>query len=143
MTADWTGPITLGWPGRMTKPREYLFITPSEERLFCVFSDDLEEDPLVFFHGTQERSLDSIFSGGFRCQSPLSSVSFSKRSSSALSHACKNRRGAAVRGAIIAARYDRLPEKGIVLGASDLHVFLPASLPRIFGYIVVPEHYRP
>ena len=71
---------------------EFPFSTDLEDRSYCVFPDELEQDDLVLFHGTPLKNLASIKENGFRLPrlddgNPLTGVSFARRSSSAFTHA--------------------------------------------------------
>src|ERR1700716_4547863 len=45
--------------------REYSFSSPGEHTGYRVFPDELEQEPEVFFHGTDRRFLKSIVADGF------------------------------------------------------------------------------
>jgi RNA:NAD 2'-phosphotransferase (TPT1/KptA family) len=89
------------------------FRAPSEATRYCIFPEVLEEDPLVFFHGTAQGNLDSIIRHGFRPRPPLESVSFSHRSSLCIAYACNARNNTSPDGVVIAVRFSSLEGRRI------------------------------
>jgi hypothetical protein len=49
---------------------EHRFETPGEHNGYRLFPDEMEQDPEVFFHGTDRRFLQSIVDDGFRFPPP-------------------------------------------------------------------------
>lgn len=126
---------------------EYVLPDNLEETGYCVFSADLEDDALVLFHGTPAENLESILENGFRIPSQdggtgLSSVSFAKRSSMALGHACTKRESEPGDYVIIAVRYESLERKGLKVNVSDIHDYTLDPAPEVIGFCRVPTTYR-
>lgn len=119
-------------------------VSPTEHNGFCIFSQDLEEDPLVFFHTTPKRHLDAIATVGFRSAAALgtgtlTSVSYAKKSSACLAHIGNPATDDHV---VFAVRFDSLDQKGLVVNISDIHVYDDALQPRILGYCELPNGFR-
>ena len=97
-----------------TKPQtpaetlEHPFGKPGEHNKYAVFPDELENDPTVFFHGTERRVLEAIREEGFAMPSKpkAQSVSFSRTSGLALGYACEKRSNASPEGVVIAVRFN-------------------------------------
>jgi len=123
------------------KPREYPFPSAPEENEYRIFPDDMENDGLIFFHGTAEKNLDSIVNNGFRISDNLPSVSFARNSSLSLRYACEVRDDSSPCGVVMAVRYDYLNERHIFQEGFGLHVYDLSVQPQIVGYCVVPENY--
>ena len=70
---------------------KYEFPWPDESKGYKLFPEELENDPLVLFHGTSEKNLEPIANDGFKACLPLESVSYAKSSISCLSHICRKR----------------------------------------------------
>lgn len=114
---------------------------------YCVFPAALEEDGLVLFHATPIENQETIFREGFQIPDPtgdrgLPSVSFGKRSISALTHAMFMRRTRPGAYCIIAVRYSSLERNGLKVNASDIHDYTLDPAPEIIGFCVVPETYE-
>lgn len=105
------------------KPIEYPFLGASENNGYRVFPHELEDDPLVAFHGTARVKLPSILDHGFAFTSALVSLSFAKGSPLALSYACKARTSYSPDSCILAVRFDSLERPGIVVEHSIIHVY--------------------
>jgi hypothetical protein len=104
-------------PNTMSEPKRYPFPERPEDVGYSLFPEDLESDPLVFFHGTAEGAYRSIVDEGFRSAAelhvakdeededtpnlsarsslfpdePLTSVAFFNESKHTLGYACKKR----------------------------------------------------
>ena len=135
-------------PDDLFKPKtqdtalEYPFGRPQDNE-YKVFPDELEDDPEIFFHGTEERVLQAIRSGGFRFPAPpkAQSVSFSRISSLALGYASEMRSEASPNGCVIAVRFsadNRSQKREEHFG---LHVDSFDPQPEIIGYCIVPASY--
>lgn len=114
---------------------------------YCVFPKALEDDALVLFHATPAENLASILEKGFNIPDPkgvsgLPSVSFAKRSVSALHHAIQMRRRRPGVYAIIAVRYEDLERDGLQINTSDIHDYTLDPSPEIVGYCEIPVSYR-
>ncbi|MCF6343701.1 MAG: hypothetical protein L3J15_03345 [Devosiaceae bacterium] len=77
--------------------KEYPIPTDLEKRQYCVFPNELEEDPLILFHATPIENVSSIIKNGLKIPDPnkegaLPSVFFGARSAVALTHAMTNRK---------------------------------------------------
>lgn len=121
--------------------KEYPFPLDPEEVSYCVFPACMEDDPHIFFHGTNKVFLQSILTNGFSIQENLPSVSFSKQSSLALGYACKRRSEAAPGGCIIAVRYSDLSASNLEREVSTLLDRTCDPQPEIVGYCLVPASY--
>ena len=125
--------------------QEYEFPWPDEGKGYELFPKELESDPLVFFHGTAKRNLDSIIKQGFKPFPPLESVSYAKSSVYCLTHICGRRKASEeVRedDVVIAVRFESLKTEGIQVNTSDIHVYKSELQPRIIGYCTIPRDYR-
>lgn len=113
---------------------------------FCVFPPALEDDELVLFHATPAENFEAIEKDGFRIPDPagksgLSSVSFAKRSSMALTHAMTMRKKQPGAYYILAVRYQTLNRQGLKVNLSDIHDYTLAPPPEIIGCCTVPISY--
>jgi hypothetical protein len=125
-------------------PKEYPFLDPREDRGFCVFHDEFENDPRVLFHGTAYANLAPIVADGFKIPDPtgqngLPSVSFAKRSSGALMWVENRRKAMPGAYCIIAVRYESLDREGIANNVDDIHDHKLDPQPKVIGYCVVPD----
>lgn len=85
--------------------KQYEFPWPNEDTGYELFPSELENDPLIAFHGTAELNLEPIVKHGFRIQGGLESISFAKGSSFPLGHACDRRSNESPKGVVIAVRF--------------------------------------
>ena len=113
---------------------------------YCVFPKALEEDDLVLFHATPAENRDAILRDGFRIPDPegvvgLPSVSFGKKSVTALTHAMNMRANRPGAYCIIAVRYDSLDRTGLKVNLIDIHDYTLCPPPKIIGYCTVLETY--
>lgn len=119
------------------------FPYPDEHRGYRLFSDDLESNELVFFHGTAEANLQAILDHGFKPKPPLETISFSNTSELALKYACDARGPASLNGCVIAVRFDSLDGPGVKQEYDCLLVHPTLGpKPTVFRYCVVPSDYR-
>ncbi len=132
--------------------QKYEFQIPNEVNHYNLFPDELENDPLVFFHITPSENFDSIIKRGFLfastlgkeepiCFYPLMSVSYAKNSSSCLTHRGEN---SAHDNVIFVVKFETLnlsDIEGITINPSDIHVRNEAIQPQILGYCIVPQAY--
>jgi RNA:NAD 2'-phosphotransferase (TPT1/KptA family) len=109
--------------------RHFDFPRPDETKEYSLFEKELESDPLVLFHATAKKNLESIIAEGFKARPPLESVSYAKS---------RIEEDAVV----IAVRFDTLNQKGIKENHSDIHVYKSEIQPDIIGYCVVPTTYE-
>ena len=116
----------------------YKFNIPSEETRYCIFDQELEDNPLILFHTTPLRNVESIIQNGFQFGPDLKSVSYAKRSSSCLAH-----RGTNVTEdhAVFVVEFKSLDQQGIVVNQPDIHVYKEEIQPIIIGYCIVPKDY--
>jgi hypothetical protein len=122
---------------------EYEFPWPDESKGYELFPKVLENDPLVLFHGTSEKNLQPIASGGFKAFPPLGSVLFAKNSIYCLSHICSKRsKETSENDVVIAVRFESMQGIGIKDNLSDIHVYNTDIQPEIIGYCIVPHSYR-
>lgn len=110
---------------------------------YRVFPLELEDDPLVLFHGTKLSNFASIVAEGFKrgidVGTTLMSISYAKESSAALTHWI-GRRKVGEEGVIFALRFptfDGLSEEIQIV--YDRKV-VPTQ-PMLIGYVVVPAGY--
>ena len=132
---------------------EYSFPWPDHEKGYSLFPSEMEDDPLVLFHGTAIGRFDPIISEGFKSGKELGggtdpsyhleSVSYANSSSHSLMHVCntRDRNGGGV-FVVFVVKFPSLPSAGITVNQSDIHVFDPRIEPTILGFCVVPESYR-
>jgi len=129
--------------------REFEFPWPNQDKGYQLFPNELESDPLVFFHGTHQRNLESICKNGFLSASELendktrlTSVSYATDSSHCLGHVCNNRptdnQDVYV---VFAVRFETINHQRIRINESDIHVDDKAIKPEIIGYCVIPSNY--
>jgi RNA:NAD 2'-phosphotransferase (TPT1/KptA family) len=119
--------------------QEFEFPWPNEEKGYALFSKELETDPLVLFHGTQKKNLESIIKEGFKPRPPLTSVSYAKNSVYSLTHVIRQRKPHDV---IIVVRFKTLETQGIENNTQDIHVNIPELQPTIIGYCTIPHTYK-
>ena len=131
------------------KPSEFPFVEQGlVERSYRVFSDALDRDPLVWFHGTSEENLRLILQQGFVIPASrpnahadaLPSVSFAKRSAVALRYACDARAGGTRNGGILAVKFAHLDR--VTIESDALLVARADRMPTIIEFCVVPASYR-
>lgn len=125
-----------------TSPIEYPFLGVSENNGYRVFPNELENDPLVAFHGTARVNLPSILDQGFAFTRTLKSLSFAKNSSLALSYACKARTSNSPDGCILVVRFDSLEKRGIGVEHSIIYVTKLDEQPEVIGYCIIPADYQ-
>jgi hypothetical protein len=124
-------------------PKEFPFPWPNEDKGYALFPADLEEDPLVLFHGTAKTNLEPILKEGFKATKTLSSVSYAKNSTYSLTHVIGARHQWEGRDAVIfAVRFASLGVQGIANNTQDIHVNKPELQPEIIGYCIVPGNYE-
>ncbi len=123
--------------------KKYPFPWPNDERGYRLFPDELENDPLVAFHGTVRANLESIIDKGFAFAGSLQSLSFAKDSALPLSYACKARSSESPEGCVIAVRFrPPIPRPGVGVETSVIHVYKLDEQPKVIGYCVVPADYK-
>lgn len=109
---------------------------------YRVFPAELENDPLVAFHGTSEVLFRGIEQrNGFIPSPGLESASFGRQSPTALEYACK-KRGKGEPGYIVVARFASLNQKKVVFETSVIHLYDFENQPTIIGVCVVPPDYE-
>ena len=118
------------------------FRPPSEDNGYCIFPEELEADPLVFFHGTAQGNLDSIIRHGFRPRPPLESVSFSDRSNLCIGYACNARSNYSPDGVVIAVRFSSLEGRRIVREQWGIYLYEVEFQPAIINYSIIPANYQ-
>ena len=126
---------------------EYPFPADPSSTGYCVFPDELERDDLVVFHATPIANFEPILTNGFKIPdpsgtNPLRSVSFAKKSCTALDHAIRKRRDRPGEYCIFVVRYQSLDRQGVVINVSDIHDYTPDPPRHIVGYCKVPAAYR-
>jgi hypothetical protein len=122
-------------------PTEHPFILPGNDDCYCLFPDELESDPLVLFHGTAAKNLQSILSDGFQPQKALASSSFANKSSFSLKYACEARSEESPKGVVIAARFETISIRGIRQEPFGVHLDDHRTQPTIVSYCIVPAEY--
>ncbi|MCG3776583.1 MAG: hypothetical protein JW395_3442 [Nitrospira sp.] len=120
---------------------EYDFPWPNEDKSYALFPKELEDDPLVLFHGTAKKNFESILKDGFKAHPPLESVSYAKNSVYCLSHVCRNR-SPEDDDLVIAVRFETLDTQGIANNTQDIHVYEPEVQPTIIGYCTIPHDFE-
>lgn len=117
----------------------YEFTAPTEETRYRLFDEKFEDNPLVLFHTTPIKNVQSIIKSGFRFGPSLKSVSYAFKSSSCLSHRGKVQNEDF---AVFVVEFESLDSKGIKINSSDIHVFDEQIQPKIIGYCVIPKEYQ-
>jgi hypothetical protein len=119
------------------------------ERDYRVFCDELEDNPSIWFHGTGKEEAERIRNAGFKPPGTpetasvgnLASVSFAKRSSTALQYASKGTLDDPPSGGCIFVvefeTFDGVSREGDVI-----YVYRQDRMPKIIGYCCVPATYR-
>lgn len=110
---------------------------------YRVFPLELEDNPLVVFHGTALANFAAIVAEGFKrgidVGATLESISYAKGSSSALTH-WVGRREVAQDGIILALRFESF--QGLHEEAQIVYDYKTApTQPKIIGYVVVTAAY--
>lgn len=122
-------------------PIEHSFMLPKGDDCYCLFPDELENDPLVLFHGTAAINLPSILSEGFRPKKALASSSFANQSSLSLRYACEARCEESPDGVVIAVRFEAVNIRGLRREPFGIHLDDHRIQPVIFSYCIVPAGY--
>ena len=122
--------------------REFEFPWPDEEKGYQLFPLELENDPLVLFHGTFQRNLQPILEHGFKAFHPQTSVSYAKSSIYSLTHLFIKQQTLTEEAVVIAVRFETLEQQGIKNNHSDIHVYKHETQPTIIGYCTVPINYE-
>ena len=122
---------------------EYDFPANPGASAYRVFPASLEDDPDVFFHGTNAINLESILNEGFRFPPAgrARSISFHSDSALCLSYACDKRTPEAPEGCIIAVRYSRPHRRGLNQSGTFLLDHTLETQPEIVGWCIVPAGY--
>lgn len=130
-------------------PKSYTFPdkTTLIENGYYIFPKELEDHELIAFHGTTVENFQAIQQDGFKSakdlgkSSGLESVSFAKKSSSALTHLMMPRPNSSV--VIIAVQFDILKgHPSVIENVSDFHVYKNGPEPTIIGICHVPDDYE-
>ena len=114
-------------------------IEPTEENGYCLFIDELENDPLVFFHAAPLRHKISIVEKGFHSAAilgvgELQSVSYATKSSGCLAHLGCN---FSEDYAVFAVKFQPQELDRVVVNSSDIHVYDQTIQPQILGHCVL------
>ena len=100
---------------------QYPFQGANENNGYRLFPAALEDDPLVYFHGTAEGNLEAIIGNGFAFARDLRSVSFALNSDLALRYASEARTDASPNGCVLAVRFNDL--ENVAVETSIVHVY--------------------
>ena len=124
--------------------KKWDLIPPTENNSYCLFAQNLEENPLILFHITPKRHFEAIAISGFRSSAELglgglNSVSYAKQSSCCLAHIGNEVREDYV---VFAVEFDTLQQQGIADNFSDIHVHKPDIQPDVLGYCEIPKGLR-
>jgi hypothetical protein len=123
--------------------QEFPFPWPNEASGYALFPPELENDELVFFHGTPKKNLDPIRREGFKRSDSLPSVSYARKSSMSLDHVVRKRHEWNEPEAVVfVVRFDNTDDPALVHNPSDIHVYKPELQPKILGYCIVPANYE-
>lgn len=114
---------------------EYEFSKPTEENDYRLFSEELENNPHVAFHGTPSSNFEPIVANGFNIP-----ASFAKNSSEALRHAYLQHEGAEL--CILVVRFDSLDGLADEGPHLQLHDPDPKAQPKMIGRMVIPADYK-
>ena len=120
-------------------PTDFPFPEDIKGASYRLFPIELENDPLVAFHGTAEKNLGSIIDQGFKFKGDLQSCSFATSSSGALTYACEGRSEDSPSGCVVAVRFGSLA--GVVAEPCMIHVYKEDRMPEVIGYCIVPAAY--
>lgn len=120
---------------------EVEFEKPTEARGFRLFSDKLENDPNVLFHGTSEDFAESIMDKGFMPNGELPSTSFVTTSSVPLKYACEMR-GNGQRGAVLAAEFETSEVDGFRKEGDVVYLDDHRIQPKKIYYCYIPDYYK-
>lgn len=126
--------------------KAYLFPQNLADTNYLLFPPELENDEFVLFHATPFRNLASILEDGFKIPGPesesrLRSVSFAKKSVTALTFAMNPQTREVGDYVVIAVRYLSLSRTGIVNNYSDIYDYTLEPPPQIIGFCIIPESY--
>lgn len=121
--------------------QRYDFPWPNDDKGYNIFPTNLENDPLVAFHGTSESNLHSIIQHGFKFGECLPSISFAKTSALPLGYACGKRSETSPDGVVIAVKFESLGQPGVAEEVSCIHLYPQGKQPEIVGYCIVPKSY--
>lgn len=121
--------------------KEYKFQALCEENNCQQFLDEIENNEHIFFHGTAEVNFENIKKQGFqpKTDGELSSISFAKKSSLALSYACAARNDLSPKGIIIVVDISKIKQECIVEQSFGIHLSSKFQ-PEIIAYCLVPEN---
>jgi hypothetical protein len=122
-------------------PKEFQFANPTDETGYRCFPQEMEDDQLIFFHGTAASNLRPILAEGFRPVRALTSISFARTSDLALRYACESRTAVSPEGCIIMVRFSNVEQSGITAEQFGVHVHDLSMIPEIIGYCIVPAAY--
>lgn len=120
---------------------EVEFPWPNEKTGYRLFSEYLENDPCVYFHGTSQEAAKAILQFGFRPTGELRSSSFASTSGAPLGYAC-SMRSPDGRGAVIAARFSDIGPPTHRLEGDVLYLDNPKRQPEIVAVCYVPKGYK-
>ena len=121
--------------------KKYPFGKPNDESGYRLFPGDIENDELVFFHGTAAANLEPIVNEGFNIEGNLPSVSFARSSGLSLRYACEARSAASPDGCVIAVRFASIDKPEIKSELFGIHVYKFDPQPKVIGYCIVPTGY--
>lgn len=124
--------------------QKWELILPAEANEYCLFEQNLENDPLVFFHATPRRYCDSIITSGFLSAvelgiGKLTSVSYAKRSSGCLAHTGNKLNEDYI---VFAVKFDPLAQKYFVDNPSDIHIYKREIQPCNLGFCELPKGFQ-
>lgn len=122
--------------------KQYEFPWPNDSKGYELFPPELENDPLVAFHGTAASNLEPIVEHGFKIQGTLPSISFAKSSGLPLGYACSKRSTESPQAVVIAVKFQSLNPPCVVEEVSCIYLYCQDKQPEIIGYCMVPEDYE-
>jgi hypothetical protein len=107
---------------------------------YLLFSDEIENNSHVYFHGTSMESFEKIVNQGFKLINGAQSISFSRNSGLALKYACDRRDDNSPLGVVMAVMY---PSNFNFFHQEDfgMHVYRTDIQPSIIGYCIIPANY--
>ena len=120
---------------------EIEFVQPTEENQYRLFADELENDPLVLFHGTTEDAAKSIIDEGFNPTEDLKSNSFGRDSGVPLGYSC-SKRNPGTRGAVLAVQFDSLQVPCIREEGYVVYLDKPEIAHNVVAVCYVPKEYK-
>lgn len=133
----------IGWARRLLGcVVEYQFPWPDEQKGYALFPAELEDDPLVLFHGTSWPNAKSIMRERlFRRGPDVESASFFEHSEFAMIYALRKRGDGD--GCVLAASFESVAPPAVTKDGHIFHLWPKSRVqPRVIGYCIMPATYQ-